>query len=69
MMKSLFDTNEEEDPLSESDAERFHLIVAKLLFISKRGRPDMKPMVASLSTRVSCATMETSKSYSDLYAT
>ena len=54
--KNLFDTNGEEDLVNESDAERFYLVVAKLLFIGKRGRPDIESVVAYLCTRVLCTT-------------
>ena len=30
----------------------FHTYVAKMLFVSKRGRPDIQVAIASLSTRV-----------------
>ena len=54
--KNLFNMNREEDLVNESDAKRFHSVLAKLLFISKRGRPDIKPVIAYLCTRVSCTT-------------
>ena len=54
-MKNLFDTNGDDSPLNENNAERFHSVVAKLLFICKRGRPDIEPGVAYLCTRASCA--------------
>ena len=49
----LFDT-EEDNPalLSEEDATLFHHIVAKLLYLSKRARPDIQLAVAFLFTRV-----------------
>jgi len=48
----LFDTNESCAKLSEEEARFFHYLVAKLLFLSKRGRPDIQTAVAFLSTRV-----------------
>jgi hypothetical protein len=56
--KNLFDINPESTPLDKVKAERFHSIVAKLLYISKRGRPDVLLAVAFLCTRVSCSTDE-----------
>ena len=49
----LFDV-EEETPtlLSSEDATLFHHIVAKLLYLSKRARPDIQLAVAFLCTRV-----------------
>ena len=38
--------------LDKRRVELFHRYVAKLLFISKRGRPDIQTAVAFLTTRV-----------------
>ncbi len=38
--------------LSKEEAEMFHRMVAKGLFICKRGRPDIQPTIAALTTRV-----------------
>jgi Reverse transcriptase (RNA-dependent DNA polymerase) len=48
----LFDVNEECKKLDKEGAELFHHLVAKLLFLCKRSRPDIQPVVAFLSTRV-----------------
>jgi Reverse transcriptase (RNA-dependent DNA polymerase) len=48
----LFDTNEECPKLHEEKAERFHHLVAKLLFLCKRARPDIQTAVSFLCTRV-----------------
>ena len=48
----LFEVNSESTKLNLGEAVRFHHIVAKLLFLSKRGRPDTQTTVAFLSTRV-----------------
>jgi Reverse transcriptase (RNA-dependent DNA polymerase)/Zinc knuckle len=48
----LFDVNEECPKLDKKGAEQFHHLVAKLLFLCKRSRPDIQPVVAFLSTRV-----------------
>ena len=49
----LFQTNDE-DPvlLGRGQAEEFHHLTAKLLFLSKRARPDISTAVAFLCTRV-----------------
>ena len=39
--------------LDQKRADIFHSTVAKLLFIGKRGRPDLEPYIAYLCTRVS----------------
>ena len=54
----LFQVNEESDLLSEDDADTFHSVVAKLLWLEKRVRPDIEPTIAFLSTRVSAPTKE-----------
>ena len=38
--------------LSVSEAKRFYSFVAKLLYLSKRTRPDILTLVAFLTTRV-----------------
>jgi hypothetical protein len=48
----LFDTNDSCPKLTEEEARFFHYIVAKLLFLCKRGRPDIQTAIAFLSTRV-----------------
>ena len=48
----LFDINESCAKLDEEQARFFHYVVAKLLFLSKRGRPDIQTAIAFLSTRV-----------------
>lgn len=49
----LFETNPEQVKLSERDAGIFHHLVAKMLYLSKRARPDIQLAVAFLCTRVS----------------
>ena len=51
--KDLFEIDETSERLSPSDAEVFHSITAKLLFISQRARIDVLLPVAFLCTRVS----------------
>lgn len=47
----LFVVNEESDKLEKERAELFHRIVAKLLFVSTRGRPDIQLTISYLCTR------------------
>jgi Reverse transcriptase (RNA-dependent DNA polymerase) len=54
----LFVIDADSEPLSSSRAELFHRLVAKLLYLSKRSRPDLQLAVAFLTTRVSCSTEE-----------
>ena len=42
----------ESPPLSTAESKRFHSFVAKLLYLSKRTRPDILTLVAFLTTRV-----------------
>jgi hypothetical protein len=48
----LFQVNEDGEKLKETDAQYFHTMTAKLLFLSKRARPDVQEAVAFLTTRV-----------------
>jgi hypothetical protein len=56
--KTLFNVNTQSPALDKDKADRFHRIVAKLLYISKRCRLDIQLAVAFLCTRVSCSTEE-----------
>jgi hypothetical protein len=56
--KDLFEINTKSPSLEKKKAERFHSVVAKLLYISKRGRIDIQLAIAFLCTRVSCPTDE-----------
>jgi len=49
----LWDVNENAKKLSKERSDLFHSIVAKLLYITKRSRPDTETAVAFLTTRVS----------------
>ena len=51
----LFEVDETCTKLTEKDRSIFHSIVAKLLFVSKRARPDILVAVSYLTTRVSKA--------------
>ena len=48
----LFEVTEDQTKLDEQKRKTFHTFVAKLLFVSKRGRPDIQVAIAFLSTRV-----------------
>jgi hypothetical protein len=48
----LFEVNPEAEQLDEETAQTFHRIVAKLLFLCKRARPDIQTAVVFLCTRV-----------------
>jgi Reverse transcriptase (RNA-dependent DNA polymerase) len=48
----LFEVNQEATPLDETTSQMFHHNTAKLLFLSKRARPDIQTAVAFLTTRV-----------------
>jgi hypothetical protein len=50
--ETLFKVDEKTPKLSKEKRELFHTFVAKGLFVSKRGRPDIQPAIAFLSTRV-----------------
>jgi hypothetical protein len=49
---NLFETDEGSPKLSKSEGDMFHHLVAKLLFLCKRSRPDIQTAVAYLTTRV-----------------
>ena len=48
----LFTTRDNAQPLSKDDAEMFHHLTAKLLYLGKRARPDLQLTVSFLATRV-----------------
>ena len=54
--KNLFGTSKDSKELDEKKSELFHSIVAKLLYICKRARPDVETAVSYLCTRVSKST-------------
>ena len=54
--KNLFYIDPESPRLDTEQADHFHSIVAKLLYVSKRARPDIQLAVSFLCTRVSCST-------------
>jgi hypothetical protein len=48
----LFIINEDAEKLSEEGAMAFHNLVAEMLYVSKRARPDVSMAIAFLTTRV-----------------
>ena len=48
----LFELRKESKDLDPDNAKIFHRLVAQLLYISKRSRPDLAPSVPFLTTRV-----------------
>ena len=50
--KRLFEVSEEAKPLDNKKSELFHSIVAKLLYVCKRSRPNIEQVVSFLCTRV-----------------
>ena len=46
------DVNTDDKCLTPSMQDEFHSVVAKLLYLEKRSRPDLEPTIAFLSTRV-----------------
>ena len=49
---NIFKTDDEAEKLSEEETDQFHRNVAKLLFLSKRERPDLQTTVVFLCTQV-----------------
>jgi hypothetical protein len=54
----LFSVSEKSPLLPKPTAELFHTMVAKGLFLCKRGRPDIPPAIAFLTTRVQAPNKE-----------
>jgi hypothetical protein len=48
----LFNVNDEAEKLSPEKLDKYHQMTAKLLYLSKRARPDIQPTVAFMCTRV-----------------
>jgi hypothetical protein len=48
----LFKVRENAPKLNEERAEFFHRVVAQLLFVAQRGRPDLRTVVSFLTKRV-----------------
>ena len=56
--KKIFDVNDAAVVLNEEERKKFHSMVAKILFLSKRARPDILTANSFLCTRVTKATVE-----------
>ena len=56
--KNLFNVDCKSTVLNDQKSEIFHSVVAKLLYITKRARPDIKTAVSFLCKRVSKSTVE-----------
>ena len=56
--KNLFIVDENSMPLTKKRHDIFHSVVASLLWIMKRSRPDIETAISFLCTRVSCSTDE-----------
>ena len=56
--KQLFNVDEKAPTLAEQDRKLFHTNVAKLLYLTKRARPDVMTPVGFLCTRVTKATTQ-----------
>jgi hypothetical protein len=54
--KDLFKIDEKSPKLDKNKADHFHRIMAKLLYVSKRGCIDIQLAIAFLCTRVLCCT-------------
>ena len=61
--KETFVANDEKKRLQESERVFFHSTVAKLLYLSKRARPNILMVVTYLCMRVQNATVEDERSY------
>jgi hypothetical protein len=59
--KSIFQVDGDAMVLLEEERKQFHSAVAKLLYLSKRARPDILAAVSFLCTRVTKATIEDKK--------
>jgi hypothetical protein len=59
--KDLFRVNKASNLLKSGEARKFHTTVARLLYLSRRGRPDIITAVGFLCTRVKSPTVEDSK--------
>jgi hypothetical protein len=54
----LFHVDEDLPQLEAQKKEKFHSVVAKLLYMAKRARPDILTAVAFLTTRCTCPTAQ-----------
>jgi hypothetical protein len=57
-LRDLFEVDERSPALQKNEAESFHSITAKLLYVSTRARVDLLLAIAFLCTRVSKSTVQ-----------
>ena len=51
--RHLFEVDENAEQLDEKKSDIFHSVTQKLLYITKRARPDLETLISFLTTRVS----------------
>jgi hypothetical protein len=56
--RGIFEVDANAIPLEKAKADVYHKVVAKLLYVSHRGRPDIQLAIAFMCTRVSCSTTQ-----------
>ena len=56
--RGIFEVDDKALPLEKTKADVYHKVVAKLLYVSHRGRPDIQLAIAFMCTRVSCSTTQ-----------
>ena len=56
--RNIFDVDANAVPLDKQHADIYHKVVAKLLYVTHRGRPDIQLAIAFMCTRVSCSTTQ-----------
>jgi hypothetical protein len=56
--RGIFEIDDTALLLEKGKAELYHKVVAKLLYVSHRGRPDIQLAIAFMCTRVSCSTTQ-----------
>jgi hypothetical protein len=62
----LFEVNDDSPKISEAKRKLLHSIVAKLLSVTKRGRPDIQVPIAFLTSRISKAVKDDWKKFKRL---
>ena len=56
--RGIFEIDNNAKLLTNEKVDLFHKVVAKLLYVSHRGRPDIQLAIAFMCTRVSCSTAQ-----------
>ena len=52
-LANLFEQHEDEETLSPQDADVYHSVIQKLMYVCKRARPDIEPALSYFCTKVS----------------